>query len=67
MLLLKNNDAKAARGQPNQAKKKMYLEMFYDKFAEGLVDAVRKFQAQAQTNRPANRLVGREQLYIEFQ
>jgi hypothetical protein len=40
----------------------MSLEIFYEKVAEGLViDAVRKVQAQGQTNRPANRLVGREQ------
>jgi hypothetical protein len=37
----------------------MYLEIFYEKVAEGLVvDAARKFR---QTNRPDNRLVGREQ------
>jgi adenine-specific DNA methylase len=46
--------------QINQEKKS--LEIFYEKVAEGLViDAVRKVQTQGQTNRPANRLVGREQ------
>jgi hypothetical protein len=40
----------------------MSLEIFYEKVAKGLVgDAVRKVQAQGHTNRPANRLVGREQ------
>jgi hypothetical protein len=46
----------------------MSLEIFYEKFAEGLLaNAVRKIQAQGQTNRPAKRLVGREQFNIEFQ
>jgi hypothetical protein len=40
----------------------MSVEIFYKKFAEGLViDPIQKVQAQGQTNRPANRLVGREQ------
>jgi hypothetical protein len=40
----------------------MSLEMFYEKVAEALVaKAVRKIQAQFQTNRPVSRLVGREQ------
>jgi hypothetical protein len=40
----------------------MSLEIFYEKFAEGvLANAVQKIQAQGQTNRPANRLVRGEQ------
>jgi hypothetical protein len=40
----------------------MSLEIFYEKFAEGLfANAGRKLQAQDQTNRPAKRLVEREQ------
>jgi hypothetical protein len=40
----------------------MSLEIFYEKFTEGLLtNAVRKIQAQGRTNRTASRLVGREQ------
>jgi hypothetical protein len=40
----------------------MSLKIFYEKFAkELLANAVQKIQAQGQTNRPAKRLVGREQ------
>jgi hypothetical protein len=46
--------------QIKQGKKS--LEVFYEKFAEGLLaNVVLKIQAQGQINRPANRLVGREQ------
>jgi hypothetical protein len=40
----------------------MSLEIFYEKFTEGLLaNAIRKIQVQGKTNRPAKRLVGREQ------
>jgi hypothetical protein len=40
----------------------MSLETFYEKFTEGLLaNEILKIQAQGQTNRPANRLVEREQ------
>jgi hypothetical protein len=40
----------------------MSLEIFYEEVTEGLLaNAVRKIEAQGQTNRPASRLVGREQ------
>jgi hypothetical protein len=43
MFLLNNRDAEAGRGQPNQAKEKMSLEIFYEKIAEGLLaNAVQK-------------------------
>jgi hypothetical protein len=46
--------------QIKQGKKS--LEIFYEKFAEGLfANAVQKIQVQGQTNRPAKRLVEKEQ------
>jgi hypothetical protein len=48
-------------GNSKIKQEKMSLEIFYEKFAKGLLtNAVLKIQAQGQTNRPANILAGRE-------
>jgi hypothetical protein len=50
-------------GIAKSSKEKMSLEIFYKKVTKGLLAnaVIQKFQAQGQTNTPANRLIGREQ------
>jgi hypothetical protein len=48
--------------------KKMSLEIFYEKFAEGLLaSASMKNQTQGQKSSSAGRLVAKDHFYIEFQ
>ena len=50
------------------SKKKMTLEIFYEKVAEGLLAIVgTDIQVKVQTSSPASRLVGRDIFYIGFQ
>jgi maltodextrin utilization protein YvdJ len=50
------------------SKKKMSLQIFYDKVTEGLLaSADMEIQALGQTSSPAGRLVGTDHFYIEFQ
>jgi hypothetical protein len=49
-------------------KKKMLLEIFHEKVAEGLLaSASTEIQVQGQTSSPAGRLVGKTIPYIGFQ
>ena len=49
-------------------KKKITLEIFYEKVAEGLhTSAGTEIQAQGQPTSPAGTLVGRDHFYIGFQ
>jgi hypothetical protein len=50
------------------SKKKMSLEIFYEKVTEGLLtSAGTENQTQGQNSSPAGRLVGRDHFYTEFQ
>jgi len=48
-----------------QARKKISLEVFYEKVAEGLLTSAGiEIQVQGQTSSPAGRLVGRDHFFI---
>ena len=50
------------------SKKKLSLEIFYEKVAEGfLASAGMEIHVKGQTGSPAGRLVGRDHFYKEFQ
>jgi hypothetical protein len=52
----------------NKTSKKMSLEIFYEKVAEGLfTSAGTDIQVQGQTSSPAGRLVGRDHFLLGFQ